>query len=292
MIKNLGSTLQQVRKQKNIKLKELSSNTLSISQLSKIEKNETIPSADKFILLLSKLNIKYDEFILLLDDDYLNLKSELGIKFAKLANQQNIEELDKLLLEVKKYSIAYTDIYFKNLYIQVISTLDLIQSNNNYSTAKEYTTPIKNYLSQIDNWTYYELALLSNCLYMFEIDDAIFFGNQAIQSIEENYHFYKNEELTCALLNNLAIYTLDYPKYYSFSLKCSAISEELAFTSRDATKSLYAKIHQQIAYFKLENGRFDKEHLLSYLQTFHILGWDKEYNRIKKFIEKHGITLS
>lgn len=291
MINNLGTSIKKIRKQKNIKLKELESNILSISQLSKIERNEAMPSADKLIQIISKLNIQYDEFILFLDDEYLLIKSTIKERFSEFANHRNIEGLKELLEETEIYFNKYNDIYFKNVNLQILAILELIHSDNNFSNAKNLIIPIKSYLTNIDNWTYYELSLLCNCLFVFDIDEAVFFGNRAILSIEGNYSYYKNKDIACTLLNNLAIYTLDHPKYYSFSLRCSTMSEEMSFTSRNATDSLYAKMHQQLAYFKLKNIKFNKNYLFSLLETFQLLGWNQEYNRAKKFIKKHGVEL-
>ena len=95
---NMGKTIQYLRESKGFKLKELCNDILSISQLSKIENGEVIPSADKFIKILSRLNVRYDEFILLMDDEFLETKIMLEKKLAesvKLRNTQSLQKLSK-----------------------------------------------------------------------------------------------------------------------------------------------------------------------------------------------------
>ncbi len=288
---NMGKTIQYLRESKGFKLKELCNDILSISQLSKIENGEVIPSADKFIKILSRLNVRYDEFILLMNDEFLETKIMLEKKLAESVKLRNTQSLQKLSKDASTYYSKYNDIYFKHVESKSLAMLTLISSNNDYSSAREHLQPIKEYLSSIEKWNYYELTLICNCLFMFKIEDAIFFGDKALRSIEENYSLYRNEEIACSLLINLAIYSLDYSEYYSLALKYSQLGGELAYTSHDIVATFQAKIIRQLTYFKLENGKFDNDYLLSLINTFKLLEWDEEFQRIQQFVSKHGIVL-
>lgn len=289
MKNKIGKTINQLRLNKGFKLKTLCNDGLSISQLSNIENGEKMPSADKFIKIINKLNVRYDEFILLMNDEYLEAKITMEKRLTESVKLQNTYNLKKLANEALIYYNNYDDVYFRHIELMSLAVLKLIQSNNDYNSARTYLQPIKDYLSSIEEWNYYELTLICNCLFMFEIDDAIFFGERALHSIEGNYSLYRNEEISCILLINLAIYSLDYSRFYPLALKYSQMSEELAYTSHHATKALHAKIIRQLAYFKLENGKFDKNYLRSLIDTFKLLNWDEEYQRTQKFINKHGV---
>lgn len=288
---SMGSIFKKIRKEKGLTLKEMQTNNLSISQLSKIENGENIPSADKFIEILSLLNLKYDEFILLLDNNYLHSKALIGTKYAEYGNAENITSLKELSIEAQNLFQKYGDIYFQHIHLQIEALLTLIDTNNHYETSREFLLQIKEYFLKVNNWGDYELYLLSNCLFMFEIDDAIFFGNIAIKIIEKNYKFYRNQSNARVLLNNLTMYSLDYEEHLFFSLNCAKMCEELSFTSQDTYLTIHSQIYQQIAYYKLKNGKFNKDKLQSLIQTFKLIGWDNIYTSIRKFVRKHGITL-
>lgn len=93
---NIGNTLREIRKGKNLKVKEITSGRISASQISNIEKSIHIPSTDKFIYILSMLNTTYEEFLLYLDDEYFVQKRLIKDRFIEFANAGNIEELKKI----------------------------------------------------------------------------------------------------------------------------------------------------------------------------------------------------
>lgn len=286
----IGSTLQIIRKNKQIKLKELSTNFLSISQLSHIEKGDNLPSTEKFIYLLSRLNIQYEEFIPLLENEYLNAKHTFGKRLAEFSNTNNIDGLNLLIENSDLYFNKYHDIFFLHIKLQALSFLSLIK-NNNFQSAKQYLSPIKEYLLKTENWDAYELTLFGNCLFMFDIDEAIFFGNRALPSIRKNYHIYRNREISCTLLNNLATYSLEHEEHYLFALECSNLSEEYSYSSSDATNTIRANILKQVSYFKLHSSKYNKDKLNSLLEIYQLIGWDKQYNRMILFIKKLEIQL-
>lgn len=288
MKKHIGNILRDVRKQKNLVLTDLKIDNLSTSQLSNIENKGSTPAADKFIHILSRLNMKYDEFVYLLEDEYLEAKASLGDKFVEASQAQNEDALVNFIELAHSYSEKYQDFYFNHLKLIAQADLELLKSNNNYNSARIYLIPIQKYLGQIEIWSYYEFSLLSNSLFLYDIDDAIALGNLALKSIEKNYQFYRNKDIASSLLNNLAIYSLDFPQHLSFSLKCSIMSEELGFTSHNVSSTLYAQIIRQLAYYKLKNGKFDIEHLKALLLIFQTLGWKQEYISLCKFVEKHS----
>lgn len=210
---SMGSIFKKIRKEKGLTLKEMQTNNLSISQLSKIENGENIPSAD--------------EFILLLDNNYLHSKALIGTKYDEYGNTENITSLKELSIEAQNLFQKYGDIYFQHIHLQIEALLTLIDTNNHYETSREFLLQIKEYFLKVNNWGDYELYLLSNYLFMFEIDDAIFFGNIAIKIIEKNYKFYRNQSNARVLLNNLTMYSLDYEEHLFFSLNCAKNSLSL-----------------------------------------------------------------
>lgn len=259
--------------------------------MSKIENEDNVPSAKKFIEILSLLNLKYEEFILLLDNDYLHAKTISGEKYIEFANSENIHALQQLSEESLLLFQEYNDIYFQHISLQAQATLALCSTNNNYEAARSYLDPIKEYFLKVNNWGSYELYLFNNCLFMFDIDDAIFFGDKALKVIEKNHKYYQNQPNARALLNNLALFTIDYDENLFFSLNCAKMCEELSFSAQDSTRTIQANISKQIAYFKLKNGQFNKQKLQSLVQVYQLIGWDNTYQRIIKFIQKYGISL-
>lgn len=291
MKNGIGNALRTIRKEKNIKQKELVTENLSISQLINIEKSIHIPSTDKFIYLLDRYNTTYDEFLNHLDNTFLVEKKLLKEKLIEATRASNISILEKIAHKANTLYEKYNDIYFRHIELQTLASIELIRNNHDFTTAKKYVNPIKEYFAKVDTWGMYELSLLNNCLYMFELDDVITFGNKLLSSINQDSHLYNNKEIICILLNNFAIYTLDNSKYYLFSLRCSTFNEEIAFTTQNMTIITRAKILKQLAYYKLDNSKFDKNELLSLIQVFSTVGLNNPYHTFIQLCKKHGITL-
>lgn len=291
MTLKIGEVFYRVRESKNITRKELSSNFLSISHISNIENGKSIPSADRFIYLLSALNIKYEEFIDLLGDDYYLQKHSIGEKLAEACLLENKPKLEIIAKESLVLYDVYHDIHFKFIHLIALAHLEIIKDDNQYTNARKYTYPIKDYLETIEEFGEYELSLFSNCIYLFDITEATKLGTKALVSIENRYHHYRNKETACTLLYNLATYTLDHYKHYSFALKCVLMCEEISYTAHHATYALHAKILKEIVYFKLQNGKFKSENLHTLLRTFELLDWNNEFNSLKVLAVKHDIPI-
>lgn len=286
----IGSTLQQVRKNKQVTLKELSTDFLSISQLSHIENGDSIPSTEKFIYLISRLNIHYDELIPHLENEYLNAKHTIGKNLAEFSNMKNKDGLVSIIDKATSLYETYNDIYFYHITLQAHSLIELIDGYN-FASARIHLSPIKDYLLKTEKWNAYELELFCNCLFIFEIDTAIFFGNRALDSIRDNYHIYRNREMSCTLLNNLATYALDFKEHYLFALECSTLSEDIAYSTSDAAHTIDAKILRQLAYFKLQHGKFDYDLLHLLVETYQLIGWKEKYKIMMFYSKKLGVNL-
>jgi len=287
----IGKTIKRFRTNKLISARELCHRISTIQQLSNIENGIQIPSAEKFILYLERLNVGYEEFIFLMEDDYLKAKMLMRRNLAEYVKRHNIMGLQNLAEEAGELFHQYEDIYFQHAQSMSIAMACLLETNFDYECAREHLQTIEDYLIDIDELGYYEIYLVSQCIFMFEIETALSFGKRASEAIEDRYSFYKNEIESCILLTNLAIYCLDYKKYYHSSLKFSQLSFNLAASNDDATSAIHAKIITQVAYFKLQNGLFNYEYLLSLIDTFKLLEWQGRYQHLMNFIKKHGIVV-
>lgn len=291
MKENIGKTIHKIRINKGMKQKDLKDNTISISQISNIEKGLQTPSAEKFIVLLGKLNATYDEFIYLMENEYLTTKTTMENQLAEFVKRQNVNGLKKLAKEAADSFAQYGDIYFHHIELKSLAMIEVILGNNEYQSAREYLHPIKEYLDNIDEWGRYEMRLIGNCLFMFDVDTAISLGEKALNFIEKNYSFYKNENIAGVLLTNLAVYTLDYSQYHHLALKYTQLSISLATTTNDATRVLRSNIIYQVACYKMGNGLYNEEKLKSLIKTFELLEWQNEYLELQKFVQKSGISL-
>jgi len=291
MREDIGRTIRQIRTDKVILAKDLCQNILTPQQLSNIENGKQTTSSENFILLLSGLNMKYDEFIYLMDNEYLNSKITIEKELSEYVKRQNLDGLIELAKTASDLFVKYGDVYFEHIKSMSLAMAHFYQTNFEYQIASEHLTPIEEYLAKVQKFSYYEITLTGQCLFMFNIEMVISFGEKALNALETRYSLYKNKGDNCVLLTNMSICCLDYKEYWHLALKYSQLSINAAATSNDATRAIHAQIIHQVACFKLKNGLFDKRYLRALIQTFKLIKWENEYKQVIKFIKNHGISI-
>lgn len=286
----IGRTLQNLRIQKGFSLRELSEGILSYSQLSKIENNSQIPSVDKFIRILYRMNIEVDEFCMFLNNDYINSRTKLKYEIGETLRKRDIQNIKSLIDEMHLCYEKYDDMYFYHMGC-ILKAHKKIIINNDYNQAGLEVAEIAEYLFSTENWLFYELSLLNNVLFFFEIDAAIQFGNQALKTIKKSYTQFKNDEITRRLLNNLAIYTLKDKSYYMDSYSYSSTAIGLPQSTQHIYSTVFAKIINQIACYKLQNGEYCYKYLSDLINYFSLIQMGSVHKELLDFVKGHGIDV-
>ncbi|WP_301359555.1 helix-turn-helix domain-containing protein [Enterococcus spodopteracolus] len=67
--KVIGETLKKIRKGKKLTVKYITSNIISPQHYYKVEKGETYLSCNYLLQILSRMNVSYKEFSILIDSD-------------------------------------------------------------------------------------------------------------------------------------------------------------------------------------------------------------------------------
>lgn len=287
----IGKTLQSLRSQKGFSLREVAAGILSPSQLSKIENDSQIPSVDKFFHILYRMNITFDEFCMFIDDDYMNNRTKMKNQIGETLRKRNAEHILNLIDEIHPYYETYDDIYFHHMKCVLKASHILLTTNNDYAQARKEVTAVADYLFSTESWFHYELSLLNNILFFYEIDIAITLGDKALQTIERRYAQFKDDEITRSLLNNLAIYTLNDEQYYMNSYRYSSTAIGLPQSTQHIYSTVFAKIINQVACYKLQNGEYNYEYLSNLINWFSLIHMNDIYKDFQKFVEGHGINL-
>lgn len=244
------------------------------------------------MIILSVLNVKYEEFLFLLGESQVSSQSRLERQFSEYAKLKNMEGMKTLAEEAKHLFDIYSLDSFAHMNAMALAFSILYETNQDYDKARPLLKPIEEFLDEVVNFGYYEIFLVSQCLFLFELPMAIKLGRKVHRTLEDSYSLYKNDSHGCVILNNLAVYCLEEPKYWFASLSFSQASIHLATTANDATRSVHAHILKQIAHYKLKDDLFDKDRLIELLRVYKILGWQDRYqNNINFITNKCGINL-
>lgn len=205
----IGSAFKQARLDKNMRQKEVAKGILSVPQLSKFENNKSQITADKFFLLLDRINVTTTEFQVVYLNNELYNQSSIIKNIADAYYQGNILHLQSLLRDqIKLYEIfGSLRFYHNQIWIQ-----QFIRGLQNLPYDHTEVSKIYHYLTNVENWGSYEIVLFSNLSFAFNLTQLKQLSRTAIKKID----IYRNKgvfsnlyHLTATLLGNLTTIFID-----------------------------------------------------------------------------------
>lgn len=181
---DLGELFRELRIARGLKLKDVASDKLSVSQLSKFENGQTMLSSDKLLVAISGIHMNFSEFGYALNNYQETEFFKLGEKIAALHSKQDIDGLKKLWVTYKGYESF--DVYNRlNLLVIKVAIHSLDNGSLITDEDKKFLT---NYLYEIEAWTEYELYIFGNTMSILSDSDLIFLG----KAFEERSKLYSS----------------------------------------------------------------------------------------------------
>ncbi|MBP2058991.1 Rgg/GadR/MutR family transcriptional activator [Lactobacillus colini] len=203
-MKKYGIAFRNIRKAKNITIKQAASNVVTPAFLSKFERGESEISFSRLINILNNINVDINEF--LLEANHFENTSENYFleKLAKAVELNSQDLIDSLIYKEKS-------IYEENKnirYLHNICLASLYKSliNKEKPLNKDWE-PIKNYLLYAENWGYYEFLLYANAMPFLPTDIIKILSKQVYQKGIKYISLSKNKNsLIDTLLNTIEIF--------------------------------------------------------------------------------------
>jgi len=199
-----GKTIQLIRKSKGISQIQLAENIMSRSNLSSFENDQYIPSFDKVISLLSKLNIDVEEYLL------LTKETDIQLHFFKqeLVNVENYGTLDELvtlnrqIAQFKTKSSEYYELYLLSQYLLNIYQLPY---EINLEEIKKYIKPL---LFENEQWFNHELKLYNNFLFLFDCSENHILYNKVLRKLNTESKYTVSKQYKVHLSINFGLQLL------------------------------------------------------------------------------------
>lgn len=162
MKSSLGKTLRKIRKGKNISLDSIADEHLSKSQISRFERGESEISCIRLLNLLNKLKVSAEEFFALHNSQYNDKETfeSLVIFIRKQYTMKNFNNIKNLL---SPKSIFPINSFEKTMIKSIIYSFDSL-----IKPTKNELLELTDYLFKVENWGYYEIILLGNCIRTIE----------------------------------------------------------------------------------------------------------------------------
>lgn len=259
----MGEFYKELRLARGLKLKDIATKSLTVSQLSKFERGQSMLSADRFLLAISGLNMNFAEFAHAMDDYQPSRLTVFANKLFTKFISQDVEGFKELLKGTDKEITIYD-------FIERI-----IIKNNIRAIEKDYEIPfseierLTQYFYSIENWTAYELYVFGATISLYNTLDLVFLGkvccerSQRFRKLDSYIKQYRS-----TLVNLIAVLiSRDELFYIKFFIA------ELENGLRYSDLFEYATLN----FFKLyldyqESDEKDKERIMQHIQAIRILG--------------------
>lgn len=194
-----GNALKELRLMKGKTIKEACGNSINRGNYWRIENEKVIPRLDTFNTILLNLNVSFSDYLELFydeNDEHEELMSTLKLFFET----KKINDLEKLSEHCdSKYKLT-KKIYF--LHIKCLAKVFMNRIN-----SKPYdqisTGILKDYLFSCPNWTYYEVRLLINSLFLYDDSSMILFYSKTLRYAEKIEARKNCDELKMKISENL-----------------------------------------------------------------------------------------
>lgn len=217
MKSKLGITLRKVRKGKQISLCSVADEHLSKSQISRFERGESEISCIRLINILDKLHVTLDEFLILHDDDYTNSESFANLVqyIRKQYSTKNFDSIIELLSNSSSYNLGP---YEKTMVKSILYT-----TNKNFLPSDEELLQLTDYLFKVENWGYYEIILLGNCVRTIKYNSFFLLTIEMLKNYLYSTLNKTNKRLVTQLAINCLIVSIDKEEFQN----CSFLIKEI-----------------------------------------------------------------
>lgn len=185
-----GKTIELIRLQKKIQIKDLVNGVMTPSTYHRFKNNEIDTSVSKFIIFLERLNIRYEEFTFIHRHYQKDPLKEALQQLETFFNKKNIQQMERLKSRIKGEK-------WDNMLAQT-HVLELINLLTDRLLKNPHDVENNNliiYLKKMESWTHYEVAMFSNCMKAIPSDLLDYFLLYVIRSFSsyQEIDFFENK---------------------------------------------------------------------------------------------------
>lgn len=282
MKSSLGKTLRKIRKGKNISLDSIADEHLSKSQISRFERGESEISCIRLLNLLNKLKVSAEEFFALHNSQY-NDKETFESLVTFIRKQHTMKNFNNIKNLLSPKSIFPINSFEKTMIKSIIYSFDSL-----IKPTKNELLELTDYLFKVENWGYYEIILLGNCIRTIEYSTLFLLTKEMLENLIYLTSNTTNKKLVTQLSINCLIISIDNNFFNDSTYLISKIKQLLnnELNYYEQTVFLYAK-----GYFDFKNqiksGKMKMKqaiYIFEILEEKTIMEYYSEH--YKKYVEK------
>ncbi|MCA5014014.1 MULTISPECIES: helix-turn-helix domain-containing protein [unclassified Enterococcus] len=288
---NYGSLIKKIRIEKGLSQKNVYSGIMTRQTYYLIESNVSMPSFDKFLLILEKLFLSVEEFLNLLDPEYFPAENQLYYELSHAVFKKDKAYLETLKqLADQRYQTTKNEKYY-HLFLITQAMLQINFTNEETPqnpSLQQLMSPIKNYLIGVDKWYLYELKLLNNSLYCFSPSEAIALGTLVTDKIDPLNQIETLQDTKLRIYLNLSSLCLNY-KDYQHAMDFSKLAIANAQSDYRLFEMLIARLNHAIAHSADTSKQLTPE-ITKYLDILETLDYCKIVEDYQSILQSNQIN--
>ncbi|MDO4666635.1 MAG: helix-turn-helix domain-containing protein [Streptococcus sp.] len=202
MIKTSGKIFKIIRESKNMSLKEVADEDISVAQLSRFERGISGISVEAFYRCLKNMLVSIDEFQYV----YHNYSEPFELAFSNSLldayRENNITKLAMMLDDCQKLEQGKPNKKYYKLNTIVVKSL-LSYCDAEVQVSKEDIDFLTDYLFSIEEWGRYELWLFTNSVELLTVSTLEMFTNEMLNRTQFYNKLPENRKLILQMLLNV-----------------------------------------------------------------------------------------
>lgn len=282
---NHGELIRKLRTDRKISRERLVEGIHSISTLQRFEKEGSKIDIDTLWNYLERMNIQVDDYYLEYHNYQANKKDFLRNRFraAMLSEADALKYLKLLQQEYENDG----DIFYLLLILQVKYVAGRLPGFSLDKVTSKEIQRISDYLNNVDDWGFFELATYTNCLGIFGSKFRIFNYKDVVTRFRHFKGSMKHQHALIKFLINSIILAFSEEEYDDVVDLLASLYDETQdsdFIKGRLYWRFFRRLYQSVV------GKFDFEGSLT-IETFQMLGYSEDADNLldieKEILKKH-----
>lgn len=185
---NIGTTLQKIRKSRQMTQATIAKSIMTQGAYSKIEKSQLSINLDQFLPLVTKMNISLQEFYYILNGYELSERERLIKTFTSL-QLANVTDLQCMLQSVRNYLVKHPEDQYISFLKLIYEAFLVLQQEHDLEKSRQIVAPIWQQLQILDDWYINDFELLNAILFLFPFEVAVEITKTAERRLEKYIDF-------------------------------------------------------------------------------------------------------
>lgn len=280
----IGKMIRQIRLDKNLSQKYLSTGIMNASHYSKFERGETTTNAENFLKILHRLNVTYEEFILQDRSEIFMLRKRLMHDFAKAFTSGNTKKLAWISEETAAALEIEKDVTLDHLHNLSNVYMELFENDFQLESVQNQLNMIKSYLLKVNTWGIYEYVILNNALGTFSLKEVIYFAKKTRKQLEK-FTITDKTYIANAILYNASLLLLE-SDHFEQSFEFAKASIQVAQKHANTFELITSKITYHTAAYFVSKQDFVESELVKCFVALEILENKSFYTLIKRICQE------